>query len=77
VNAWALWPTGAKSQRRSCGRSRSQQIDEEVRRIIELQNRAREILLQNRDCMDRVARALMERETLDRQQLDRLFRRAT
>ena len=55
----------------------AQQIDEEVRRIIEdLQNRAREILSHKRDGMDRVAHALIERETLDRQQLDRLLKRA-
>jgi cell division protease FtsH len=55
----------------------AQQIDEEVRRIVEdLQNRAREILSHKRDGMDRVAHALIERETLDRQQLDRLLKRA-
>ena len=55
----------------------AQQIDEEVRRIIEdLQSRAREILSHKRDGMDRVAHALIERETLDRQQLDRLLKRA-
>jgi cell division protease FtsH len=55
----------------------AQQIDEEVRRIIEdLQSRARSILLQEKDAMDRVAHALIERETLDRLQLDRLLKRA-
>src|SRR5262245_43536121 len=55
----------------------AQQIDEEVRRIVErLQKRARGILSQNRDGLDRVAQALIERETLDRQQLDRLLKRA-
>jgi cell division protease FtsH len=55
----------------------AQQIDEEVRRIVEeLQGRAREILSHKRDGMDRVAHALIERETLDRQQLDRLLKRA-
>ena len=55
----------------------AQQIDEEVRRIIEdLQKRARSILSQKKAGMDRVAHALIERETLDRQQLDRLLKRA-
>src|SRR5437867_3567511 len=55
----------------------AQQIDEEVRRIIEdLQKRARSILSQRKAGMDRVAHALIERETLDRQQLDRLLKRA-
>jgi cell division protease FtsH len=55
----------------------AQQIDEEVRRIVEdLQNRARDILSHKKDGMDRVAHGLIERETLDRQQLDRLLKRA-
>jgi cell division protease FtsH len=55
----------------------AKQIDEEVRQIVEdLQNRARAILSQNKDGMDRVAHALIERETLDRQQLDSLLKRA-
>jgi cell division protease FtsH len=55
----------------------AQQIDEEVRRIIQnLQNRAREILSRNKGGMDRVAHDLIERETLDRQQLERLLKRA-
>jgi cell division protease FtsH len=55
----------------------AQHIDDEVRRIVEdLQDRAREILSGKKDALDRVARALIERETLDRQQLDRLLKRA-
>jgi cell division protease FtsH len=55
----------------------AQQIDEEVRRIIEdMQNRAREILSRHKDGLDRIARALIERETLDRRQLDGLLNRA-
>jgi cell division protease FtsH len=55
----------------------AEQIDEEVRRIVEeLQGRAKTILSKNKDGMDRVAHALVERETLDRRQLDELVKRA-
>ena len=49
---------------------------EGIRIIEDLQNRGREILSRNRDGLDRIAQALIERETLDRQQLDQLLKRA-
>jgi cell division protease FtsH len=53
------------------------QIDEEVRRIVEdLQSKAKAILSKNKDGMDRVAHALIERETLDRRQLNELLKLA-
>jgi cell division protease FtsH len=53
------------------------QIDEEVRRVVEdLQSKAKAILSKNKDGMDRVAHALIERETLDRRQLNELLKLA-
>lgn len=46
----------------------AKQIDEEVRRIVDqCSQRAREIIEQNRDKLDAISDALMERETLDRE----------
>jgi cell division protease FtsH len=45
------------------------EIDQEVRQIIEnCYARARQILTENRDKMDRVAQALLERESLTREE---------
>ncbi len=50
------------------------EIDKEVRRIIdECYNRARQILEANRDKLETVARALLEKESLDAEELDRLL----
>ncbi len=47
------------------------EIDAEVRSLIEAQHsRARQILSDNRDALERVARALLERETLDVEEID-------
>ncbi|MFO0610580.1 MAG: ATP-dependent zinc metalloprotease FtsH [Polyangiales bacterium] len=47
------------------------EIDAEVRALIEAQhNRARNILSENRDALERLARALLERETLDVEEID-------
>jgi len=48
----------------------AQEIDEEVRRIIrEAYERAKEILTKNREKLDRLAQALMEKETLEGDEL--------
>lgn len=48
----------------------AQEIDEEVRRIIrEAYERAKEILIKHRDKLDRLAQALMEKETLEGDEL--------
>jgi cell division protease FtsH len=59
------------------GRSRSysetiaNQIDDEVRKfIIEAHEEARHLLSENRDSLDRIASALLERETLDGEDVD-------
>jgi cell division protease FtsH len=53
----------------------AQEIDREVRRIIEdcYQN-AREIILANRDALDRIAGALLEREVLDGKEISMIIR---
>ena len=49
----------------------ARQIDAEVRRIIaEQYDRAKTLILENRDKLDLIATALLERETLDREDLD-------
>jgi cell division protease FtsH len=49
------------------------EIDQEVRRIIdECYTRARSTLEAHRDKLERIARALLEKETLDAEELDRL-----
>jgi cell division protease FtsH len=53
----------------------AQLIDTEIRRIAdEAYQRAMRILLDKRDSMDCVAHALMEKETLEREELDRFLR---
>mgnify|MGYP005849279019 CR=1 FL=1 len=49
-------------------------IDREVRRVIdECYNRAREILTENRDSLERVAKRLFEQETIEAQELAQLM----
>lgn len=51
------------------------QIDAEVRAILEqAHNEAYELLVQNRDTLDLLARELLEKETLDHNQLAEIFR---
>src|SRR5687768_1331947 len=48
----------------------AREIDEEVRRIVEEQyERARRVIRENRDKLDRLAEALLERETLDSEEI--------
>jgi cell division protease FtsH len=48
-------------------------IDEEVKRIIETcHERARKVLTENRDKLDRLAQALLEKEVLSKEEIDRL-----
>jgi cell division protease FtsH len=50
------------------------EIDKEVRRIIdECYTRAKQILEANRDKLEVIARALLEKESLDAEELDRLL----
>jgi cell division protease FtsH len=50
--------------------STAREIDEEVRRIVaEQYERARKVIRENRDKLDRLAEALLERETLDSEEI--------
>jgi cell division protease FtsH len=59
------------SRREDYSEETARQIDQEVRRIIEEQHvRARQVVGQNRDKLDRLAQALLERETLDAEEIE-------
>ena len=52
----------------------AQRIDEEVQKLVRAAyEKAREILTQYRDALDRVAQALLEKETLSREEFEALF----
>jgi len=59
------------AQRREVSERTSEMVDDEVKRLIdEAYTRAGGILAANRDLLDRLAAALLERETVDREDLD-------
>jgi cell division protease FtsH len=63
------------AQKREISERTAQMVDDEVKRLIdEAYAKATEILLGDRDLLDRIVAALMERETIDRDDLDRLVR---
>src|ERR687886_512050 len=63
------------AQRREISERTAQMVDDEVKRLIdEAYSRASTILGDNRDLLDRIAAALLERETIDREDLDRLVK---
>ncbi|MDR7520088.1 MAG: ATP-dependent zinc metalloprotease FtsH [Armatimonadota bacterium] len=51
------------------------EIDKEIRRIIdECYEKARQAILEHRDALERMARALLEHESLEAEEMDRLFK---
>jgi cell division protease FtsH len=63
------------AQRREISERTAQMVDDEVKRLIdEAYARATGILNENRELLDRIAVALLERETIDREDLDRLVK---
>jgi cell division protease FtsH len=63
------------SQRREVSDRMSETVDSEVKRFIdEAYARARQILSENRELLDRISLALLERETLDREEVFLLSR---
>ncbi|HEU4763263.1 MAG TPA: ATP-dependent zinc metalloprotease FtsH, partial [Gemmatimonadales bacterium] len=61
------------AQRREVSERTAELVDEEVKRLIdEAYERARGILVAERDLLDRMAAALLERETIDREDVDLL-----
>ena len=60
-------------QRRGVSEHTARLVDEEVKRIIDLaQERARKVLNENRELLEIIAAALLERETLDGDEIDTL-----
>ncbi len=63
------------AQRREISERTAQMVDGEVKRLVdEAYARATTILAENRELLDRIADALLERETIDREDLDRLVK---
>ena len=63
------------AQRREISERTAQTVDDEVKRLIdEAYARAMEIITHNRELLDRIAVALLDRETIDREDLDRLVK---
>jgi cell division protease FtsH len=62
-------------QRRQVSEHTARLVDQEVKRILdEAHERARTVLDENSDLLERIAQALLERETLDRDQIEMLER---
>ncbi|HUP51292.1 MAG TPA: ATP-dependent zinc metalloprotease FtsH [Longimicrobiales bacterium] len=65
-------------QRRAVSEHTQRIVDEEVKRILdEAHAKAQEVIGQNRDLLESIAQALLERETLDRDQIEALSRGET
>ncbi len=63
------------SQRRQVSEHTARLVDQEVKRFLdEAHDRARRVLEENQDLLERIAAALLERETLDRNQIQSLER---
>jgi cell division protease FtsH len=61
--------------RKDYSEEKAREIDQEIAGILTKKyNEARQLLIDNRDLLDRVAESLLERETLERPQLDMLLR---
>ncbi|HSM59654.1 MAG TPA: ATP-dependent zinc metalloprotease FtsH [Longimicrobiales bacterium] len=62
-------------QRRQVSEHTARQVDQEVKRILDdAHERARQVLEENQELLERIASALLERETLDREQIETLER---
>ena len=63
------------SQRHQVSEHTARLVDQEIKRILdEAHDQARQVLEENRDLLERIAVALLERETLDRTQIQMLER---
>jgi cell division protease FtsH len=63
------------AQRREISERTAQMVDDEVKRLVdEAYARATTIIMDNRELLDRIAAALLERETIDREDLDHLVK---
>jgi cell division protease FtsH len=60
-------------QRREVSERTAEMVDDEVKRFIdEAHEKARKILNENRELLERIATALLDRETIDREDIDLL-----
>jgi cell division protease FtsH len=63
------------AQRREISERTAQMVDDEVKRLVdEAYARATSIISDHRELLDRIADTLLERETIDREDLDRLVK---
>ena len=63
------------SSRRSVSERTAELVDEEVKRVIQTAfDRAKQVLTDNRDLLDKIAAALLDRETLSREDIEVLRR---
>jgi cell division protease FtsH len=63
------------AQRREISERTAQMVDDEVKRLVdEAYARATTIIMEHRELLDRIADALLEHETIDREDLDRLVK---
>ena len=63
------------AQRREISERTAETVDDEVKRLVdEAYSKATQIISNNRELLDRIAVALLERETIDREDLDRLLK---
>jgi cell division protease FtsH len=63
------------AQRREISERTAEAVDDEVKRLVdEAYAKAMQIVNANRELLDRIAVALLERETIDREDLDRLLK---
>jgi len=63
------------AQRREISERTAEAVDDEVKRLVdEAYAKAMQIVDANRELLDRIAAALLERETIDREDLDRLMK---
>jgi len=62
------------SEQRDYSESVAEQIDKEVRQLVsEAYDKARKILLENRDILDQVAQKLLEVETMTREEFESIY----
>jgi cell division protease FtsH len=60
-------------QRREISERTAEMVDDEIKRLLdEAHTRARSILTENRPLLDRIAATLLERETIDREDMEKL-----
>ena len=63
------------SSRRTVSERTAELVDEEVKRVIQTAfDRAKQVLTDNRDLLDKIAAALLDRETLTREDIEVLRR---